>query len=71
MTDKEKKLKTTPMVIVAIFAAQGLEIGLNHGNHDESINVVHTHNEFRLVEPIRYSLVAAVSTLTQSFETRS
>ena len=71
MNDRKKKLKSVPMVIAVIFTAQGLEIASNHEIHDESIEGVHTHNEFRLVEPIRYSLVAAVSTLTQSFETRS
>ena len=71
MMDRKKKLKSAPMVIAAIFTAQGLEIVLNHEIHDETTEGVHTHNEFRLVEPIRYSLVAAVSTLTQSFETKS
>ena len=71
MKYRKKKLKSAPVIIAAIFTAQGLEISLNHEIHDESIEGVHTHNEFRLVEPIRYSLVAAVSAPTISFNTNS
>ena len=71
MKDRKKKLKSAPVIIAAIFTAQSLEITLNHEIHDESIEGVHTHNEFRLVELIKHSHVAAISTLTKSFETRS
>ena len=66
MKERNKKLKSAPVVIAAIFTAQGLESVSNHEIHDESIEGVHTHNEFRLIEPAIQQFVAPASGLTQN-----